>query len=353
MKTLFHILIANLLLIQIVIAQTNASTQSSVPTQSKTKKLTPEQSAQLGEASQLSASVVKLYNERKYDEALPLAKRAVEIREQVLGHEHQLVADAIINLAAVYQVKGNVDKSEASYESALKIYEKTLAPDDLKFTRLLESLALLERFSRNDYNRAIIYYQRSLAIKEKKIGASQEVLIPILKALAELYELSNKNKDAVQVHQRIISIYEQTSVNDLSKLIQPLQRYACVTERLKLKDETKKAEDRIQEIETSFEMKRLQSDDKVIKTGVLNGIAISKPAPPYPEAAKQQHVSGTVKVWITVDETGRVIDAAPCGHPLLTDAAVRAAYAARFTPTLLSGQPVKVVGVITYNFTLQ
>jgi len=38
------------------------------------------------------------------------------------------------------------------------------------------------------------------------------------------------------------------------------------------------------------------------------------------------------------------------GHPLLRGAAEQAARGARFSPTLLSGQPVKVSGVITYNF---
>jgi protein TonB len=91
-----------------------------------------------------------------------------------------------------------------------------------------------------------------------------------------------------------------------------------------------------------------------ISGGVLNGKAISKPAPPYPAVAKAARASGTVVVQITVDESGKVISAAAVsGHPLLRQAAVQAAYQARFSPTLLSGQPVKVTGTITYNFNLQ
>jgi protein TonB len=91
-----------------------------------------------------------------------------------------------------------------------------------------------------------------------------------------------------------------------------------------------------------------------ISQGVLNGKAISKPQPPYPPIAKAARASGTVVVQIVVDEGGKVISAkATSGHPLLQQAAVSAAYQARFTPTLLSGQPVKVSGFITYNFVLQ
>ena len=91
-----------------------------------------------------------------------------------------------------------------------------------------------------------------------------------------------------------------------------------------------------------------------ISGGVLNGKAISKPQPAYPPIAKAARASGTVTVQILVDEQGRVVSAtAVSGHPLLQQAAVSAARQARFSPTLLSGQPVKVSGVITYNFVLQ
>lgn len=91
-----------------------------------------------------------------------------------------------------------------------------------------------------------------------------------------------------------------------------------------------------------------------VSDGVLAGKAISKPTPVYPLIAKAARAAGTVTVQIVVDETGRVISArAISGHPLLQRAAQQAAYQASFSPTLLSNQPVKVSGVITYNFVLQ
>jgi protein TonB len=86
---------------------------------------------------------------------------------------------------------------------------------------------------------------------------------------------------------------------------------------------------------------------------VLNGKAISLPKPAYPAVAKAARQTGTVTVQVTIDENGSVISArAVGGPPLLQAAAVQAAYGAKFSPTKLSGQPVKVTGVITYNFQL-
>jgi len=76
--------------------------------------------------------------------------------------------------------------------------------------------------------------------------------------------------------------------------------------------------------------------------------------PPYPAIARSAHASGAVKVQVLIDENGNVISAsAVSGHPLLQAAAVGAARASKFTPTKLSGQPVKVNGFIIYNFVAQ
>jgi len=91
-----------------------------------------------------------------------------------------------------------------------------------------------------------------------------------------------------------------------------------------------------------------------ISGGVLNGKAISLPKPQYPPIARAAHAAGTVVVQVLIDENGSVVSAkAVSGHPLLQAVAVAAARQARFSPTKLSGQPVKVTGVIQYNFVAQ
>jgi len=90
---------------------------------------------------------------------------------------------------------------------------------------------------------------------------------------------------------------------------------------------------------------------KTISGGVVNGKATNLVKPPYPAAARAVRASGAVNVQVTIDESGSVISAsAVSGHPLLRAAAEQAARSSRFSPTMLSGQPVKVTGVIVYNF---
>lgn len=93
---------------------------------------------------------------------------------------------------------------------------------------------------------------------------------------------------------------------------------------------------------------------KPVSGGVLNGKAISLPPPTYPDMARRAGAFGVVEVEVVIDVTGKVISAkATSGPVLLRQSAELAARNARFGPTLLSGQPMRVVGVISYNFTLQ
>lgn len=92
---------------------------------------------------------------------------------------------------------------------------------------------------------------------------------------------------------------------------------------------------------------------KPISGGVLNGAALSLPAPRYPDMARRARTAGLVTVEVVIDEEGNVIAAKALNGPsMLFAAAVEAAKRARFTPTKLSGLPVKVTGTINYNFSL-
>lgn len=97
--------------------------------------------------------------------------------------------------------------------------------------------------------------------------------------------------------------------------------------------------------------KKTKAPEFVKSSGVVNGEAISLPKPTYPATAIAANLSGEVRVQVTIDEMGKVVSAkAASGHPIFRVAAERAAYAAKFNPTYLSKVPVKVTGIIVYNF---
>lgn len=91
--------------------------------------------------------------------------------------------------------------------------------------------------------------------------------------------------------------------------------------------------------------------DKTVKGGVLNGKAINLTKPDYPPSARAVGAIGAVNVEVLIDEKGNVISTSIIsGHPLLRRAAEAAAKTSKFSPTLLNGTPVKISGILVYNF---
>lgn len=95
------------------------------------------------------------------------------------------------------------------------------------------------------------------------------------------------------------------------------------------------------------------TQEKIVVENVEAGQLIEAPHPVYPDEARKQQITGTVKVSIEIGEDGHVISAKATGGPAaLRGAAVEAAYKARFQPTKVKGKPAKVSGALAYNFVL-
>jgi periplasmic protein TonB len=97
------------------------------------------------------------------------------------------------------------------------------------------------------------------------------------------------------------------------------------------------------------------AQDKVVRlTSVLTqGRVLRRVQPPYPAIAKQARIEGSVQVQIDISEDGAVTNVTLLScHPLLREAALRAAKQWQFIPTELNGQRVRAIGMITFNFTL-
>jgi TonB family protein len=84
---------------------------------------------------------------------------------------------------------------------------------------------------------------------------------------------------------------------------------------------------------------------------VLLGNAITRVEAVYPPTARIMRAFGTVRVQVTISESGRVVDAkALSGHDALRSAAVDAALQWVFKPATVNGAPIKVQGILNFIF---
>lgn len=327
-----------LLLLQVPVAQTVSSSA---------------QSNELEETKELNRKVVRLYKEGKLDEALQLAKRVLQIREKLLEKDHQLILEALLNLGELTLAKQLYRESLSYFERVLKLNEKQAGPDDASNVVLLNKMAFL-RYMIGDSGGSENLYKRVLAINEKSAGAESEQIAQAAFNLAEFYRFTNSYQKAEPLYRRALEIRDKNLKPDDETVMRTANRFRCLYYQSEQEDKLKAFDESRAALYKSDIPNTYDNLSGPVGGGVINGKALSLPKPSYPKDAKAVHATGIVVIEVTIDENGKVVHAEDMcgGNSSLIKAATEAAYQARFTPTLLSGVPVKVSGIITYKFEL-
>lgn len=303
-----------------------------------------EESPELKEAYELAASVVQLYDQKKYDEAFPLAKRAAQVREKLLPKTDPRVSASLRYLGDLYLIKGDYRAAEETFERLLRIFEEQFGPTSVNLAATLDRLAMLYNLKGDASVKAEEMYKRALAVREKEYGPDDIKIAKAIFSLAQFYRQQEEFDKALPLYNRTLSIYGRVSGVNSPDFQHASNGLSC----LAYASSNKALFEDLNDIRHHFApaLPRIEPPD------ILNGRAVDLPAPGYPLIPKVRRLGGRVIVHVVIDEKGKVISATDMcqGPPSLTDAAVSAAWKARFAPTKVSGTPVTVRGVLQYRF---
>lgn len=341
---------------------------SILPPPQVTNSQTTMQSPDQTESARLNAIIAELYKQGRYDEALPLAKRVLEI-ERAIGPERPDVAVALANLAELYFLKKKDGDAEKLFQEAAAIYGKNQISSPA-VSNVLERLAQFSFLKRN-YDNAIMLLERSLVIREQSYGAESSEVAETLHEIANVYQVDRKFPKADPFYLRAITIKEKLFGRTHAATVQAMKDYACLRVKnlpLSLGQEKSKTDLTESEKERDAIISRASCwlsgferdcdkrpyEPRLNFSTVLNGKAIKLVQPAYPAEAKAKRLGGSVHIAVLIDEQGNVIKATPVcgGYSELIGAAVSAARASKFTPTKLDDRPVQVPGMIAYRFTM-
>ena len=333
-------LVSSLCALLFLIAAAQASAQNATPSSSPSS-LTSEQKASLEEATQLARKVQQLNTERRFDQALPMAQRVIELRRRVLGENDPLVADALTNVGEIYIGKDDYERAEAQFRKALTIYEKANLTSGIAY--VLDALALF-RWSARDYNKAEDYGKRALELRAQLYGEQSVQFFNSIDTLLKIHDGSGNTSQRNALYARALSIVEKTKDRIPDRLA--LFRYHCGLLKGK---QTAEVVAMLRQIEALLAWN--PSGQPPVTEGVLNGRALVLVRPDYPDEARSRRARGQVVVEIEIDECGKVISAkAVSGDASLRAVSEKAAKAARFSPTYVNGTPIRVTGILHYNF---
>ncbi len=163
----------------------------------------------LAEADALDRRAQELQQQGRYDDALPLAERALRLREENLDPDNLVIAISLERLATLVRIKGDFDRAESLLQRVLKIREKFLGPNDFQVAVALNAIAVLQE-AKGEYGRAVETMSRSLAIREQ-LFRNDPAMVSALSNLAVFYQNLGRFEEAEGTLLRALRILENVS----------------------------------------------------------------------------------------------------------------------------------------------
>jgi tetratricopeptide (TPR) repeat protein len=121
----------------------------------------------------------------RFELAEPAARRAVEIRTRILGHDHPAVAEDRAALGAILDALGRLDEAETLLAATLETWRRLYGSNHWEVAIAANNLAAL-CFRRGDLTQAGELWEQALRIKRNLLGSTHPELAPTLANLGVL-----------------------------------------------------------------------------------------------------------------------------------------------------------------------
>jgi tetratricopeptide (TPR) repeat protein len=145
------------------------------------------------------AKVQGLFEQGRYEDALPHAQQAVRLSDQEFGANHPTTAALLYNLAELSHLLGGFAEAETAYRRALAIREVALGSKHPDVAKTLSALAVTYD-AQGRILKAEPLHDRALAIMEDVLSRRPHVLVPLMQQAA-IYRARRLNNLAMR-HQR-------------------------------------------------------------------------------------------------------------------------------------------------------
>ncbi len=295
------------------------------------------------ELTDLHKQTLKLFDEKNYDEAYPLAKKMSALAEENCVEAKDKRLMLATNVADMQIKRGKTDEAREIYDKNLALAAEVHGATSAEFNGYLNLLIKLSinRVSDEEFEQ---YALKSVEVKKSVFGIESYEAAKELLRIAVFYRKTKNFEKAEPYYLEAVTLSDKTISDEKIQKLSVINQYrAYLLDRYGEKEGGKKADE--------FMKARTQVYTTADNRQVLNGMATKLVKPSYPSDAFVIRAQGKVEVEVTIGEDGKVVKAkAVSGHPFLRLPSEQAAKASTFLPTYIDGKPIIVTGVIVYNF---
>jgi CHAT domain-containing protein/Tfp pilus assembly protein PilF len=165
--------------------------------------------AQATDILDLMRRMTELTKAGRYADAIPLGKQMVVETERMAGSDHPMAAMAIVSLADLHRLQGQLDEAEPLLRRALAIREKAFGAEHPDVAQVLASLAYIA-IDRAQYREAERLLRQALAIRERALGSAHADTLMTLVAIARVRHFEARYGEAEALFQQALEGFRKS-----------------------------------------------------------------------------------------------------------------------------------------------
>lgn len=142
----------------------------------------------------------------RFDEAESLYRKVLEIYERELESDDPRIGGSLYDLAWFYHRRGMYDNAELFFLQGLEIHERGYQSGNGPFFADRIMNVVTHYIEREKYEQAEPFCQRAISLYEAELGEHCDELRKPLRLLAQLYQATGRENEAVMLEQRIAEI---------------------------------------------------------------------------------------------------------------------------------------------------
>ena len=144
------------------------------------------------------------FQQGRWDDAYQQAKKAYDIRDEILGPEDPLTLTSMYSVARYLFVRSKFEAAENMFQRHFNITERILGPKHQETLRSMAFLAHLKVFYKGQFSEGEESYRKALELRKDALGPEHPDTLTSMANLGQILRRQGKHMAAVEMHREAL-----------------------------------------------------------------------------------------------------------------------------------------------------
>lgn len=145
------------------------------------------------------------FQQGRWDDAYQQAKKAYDIRDEILGPEDPLTLTSMYSVAQYLFARSKFEAAENIFQQHFNLTETILGPEHRETLRSMAFLAYIKFFNKGQFSEGEESYRKALELRKRALGLEHPDTLISMANLGQMLRRQGKHVAAVEIHREVFA----------------------------------------------------------------------------------------------------------------------------------------------------